>query len=153
MVILCNLIILTIITFKSTLSDINSSSQYSVDCTWFLSVKSATQEVGERSISKPQIPSPPHDLRTEVNALCNEETFNYCFLPVTRLPLPVLLAAQSCRAGVVLPVPLNWNGMWAVQQGRVSQGWTLSLSDRGSRRCYLFKFRLFLCLFSGLSVG
>lgn len=35
----------------------------------------------------------------------------------------------------------------------VSQGWTLSLGDRRSRLCYLFKFQLFLCVFSGLSVG
>lgn len=72
---------------------------------------------------------------------------------MTQLPLPVLLTAQSCRPGVILSVPLNWNDMWAVQQGRVSQCWTLSLGDRHSRWCYLFKFRLFLCLFSGLSVG
>lgn len=72
---------------------------------------------------------------------------------MTRLPLPVLLAAQGRRVGVILSVPLNWDDMWAVQWGQVSQCWTLSLGDRHSRRCYLFKFRLFLCLFSGLSVG
>lgn len=82
--------------------------------------------------------------------LANEETSNCCFLSVTRLPLPVPLTAQSCRAGVTPSVPLNWNDMWAVQ---VSQCWTLSLGDRHSRWCYLFKFRLFLCPFSGLSVG
>lgn len=35
----------------------------------------------------------------------------------------------------------------------VSQCWTLSLGDRRSRWCYLFKFRLFLCLFSRLSAA
>lgn len=146
------------ITLQSTLWDINSSSQYSVfhsvDYRCFLSVKSATQEVGERSVAqttRSQILLTTLELRSTLFA--TGETSNYGLPPVTRLPLPVLLTAQSCRARVVLSVPLNWNGMWAVQQGRVSQGWTPSLGDRRSRRCYLFKFRLFLCLFSGLSVG
>lgn len=72
---------------------------------------------------------------------------------MTWLLLTINLTALCCRAEVILSVPLNCNGMLAVQQGQVSQGWTLFLGDQRSRRCYLFKFCLFLCLFCGLSVG
>lgn len=61
-----------IITLKSTLSDINSSTQHSIQ--WTARVSSLSNKPPKKLEKEPlpnhEIPNPPHSLRAEVNTLC-----------------------------------------------------------------------------------
>lgn len=91
----------------------------------------------------------PKKLRTEVktHSKLGNLLFSSCDTASTAP------TAQSRRAEDFLSITRQPTDMWAMHQGPVSQLWPPSRCDIAPGSAIFFKFLLFLCLFSILSVG